>query len=146
MTIFIPQDVETKCPDNCSCYIININDPLWVKVTCSELNLTKLPDSLPPNTQVLNVSYNMVSYITAEILNVSNNTYGKLRNLLQFSKCLIIPMVSYKTAAILNVSNNAYGKLRNLLQFSTCLIMPMVSYKTAEILNLSSNMVSYAIA
>ena len=57
------QEVEKKCPDGCHCYIININDPLWVKVNCAELNLTKLPDSLPPNTQVLNVSYNMVGIL-----------------------------------------------------------------------------------
>ena len=48
----------------------------------------------------------MVSYKTAAILNVSNNAYGKLRNLLQFSTCLIMPMVSYKTAEILNLSSN----------------------------------------
>jgi hypothetical protein len=39
---------------------MNINDPLVVKVNCSNLNLTELPTILPPNTQILNVASNQV--------------------------------------------------------------------------------------
>ncbi|CAB4054655.1 unnamed protein product [Lepeophtheirus salmonis] len=48
---------------NCICLTININRPLLVKVSCVGLNLTKLPDVLPPNTSDLDVSYNKLKSI-----------------------------------------------------------------------------------
>ena len=34
---------------------------LWVEVSCSEANMSALPEILPPNTLKLNVSHNQVS-------------------------------------------------------------------------------------
>ena len=49
-----------KCPNQCRCRLSNMNIPLWVDVSCSEANMSSLPEVLPPNTQILNVSYNHV--------------------------------------------------------------------------------------
>ena len=49
-----------KCPNQCRCRLSNMNIPLWVDVSCSEANMSSLPEVLPPNTQILNVSYNRV--------------------------------------------------------------------------------------
>jgi len=52
--------MDKTCPPNCICKIININDPLIVRVNCSNANLKELPKVLPPNTQILNVAHNQV--------------------------------------------------------------------------------------
>ena len=50
-----------NCPEKCRCRIDNMNVPLWVEVSCSEANMSALPEILPPNTLKLNVSHNQVS-------------------------------------------------------------------------------------
>ena len=49
-----------KCPNLCRCQLSNMNIPLWVDVSCSEANMSSLPKILPPNTQILNVSFNHI--------------------------------------------------------------------------------------
>ena len=54
------QTMYENCPEKCRCRIDNMNVPLWVEVSCSEANMTLLPKILPPNTQILNVSFNHI--------------------------------------------------------------------------------------
>ena len=49
-----------NCPEKCRCRLDNQNIPLWVDVSCSEANLSSLPEILPPNSAYLNVSHNQV--------------------------------------------------------------------------------------
>ncbi len=79
-----------RCPNECRCSIININTPLFVKVSCQGANLTELPSQLPQNTQVLNVSNNRVRnkvLFSARIARVSHATslhhfvYSQIRSL-----------------------------------------------------------------
>ena len=55
------QTMYENCPEKCRCRIDNMNVPLWVEVSCSEANMSALPEILPPNTLKLNVSHNQVS-------------------------------------------------------------------------------------
>ena len=49
-----------NCPEKCRWRLDNQNIPLWVDVSCSEANLSSLPEILPPNSAYLNVSHNQV--------------------------------------------------------------------------------------
>lgn len=73
------EQMESQCPASCQCYIFNIKTPLWVKVDCRGSNLTRLPEFLPPNTQVLNVSNNMIKSLEPVRTNPS---YAHLRQLM----------------------------------------------------------------
>ena len=59
--LFLFQTMYENCPEKCRCRIDNMNVPLWVEVSCSEANMSALPEILPPNTLKLNVSHNQVS-------------------------------------------------------------------------------------
>ncbi|XP_040568947.1 protein singed wings 2 isoform X2 [Lepeophtheirus salmonis] len=73
------ETLRKRCPQNCICLTININRPLLVKVSCVGLNLTKLPDVLPPNTSDLDVSYNKLKSIGELRTNRDYHNLSKLR-------------------------------------------------------------------
>ena len=53
--------MEATCPTYCRCSTKVVrNEPLTVKVSCDHANLTALPQELPENTELLDVSYNKV--------------------------------------------------------------------------------------
>jgi len=54
------QTVKEKCPEKCLCRLLNVNSPLLVDVDCADRSLKALPEELPPNARVLDVSRNQV--------------------------------------------------------------------------------------
>jgi len=67
-----------NCPEKCRCRIDNMNVPLWVEVSCSEANMSALPEILPPNTLKLNVSHNQIQTLAPVR---TNRHYQHLREL-----------------------------------------------------------------
>lgn len=72
------QEVSQECPELCTCHIMGLEPRMWVKVACEHANLTKLPDRLPKNTEVLNVSGNQIQSLTPVR---DNHDYSNLRAL-----------------------------------------------------------------
>ena len=53
----------TSCPTECICHVNSSQSeisPLWTSVDCSNASLESLPDRLPENTRMLDVSHNEV--------------------------------------------------------------------------------------
>eukprot|EP00094_Tigriopus_californicus_P008966 TCALIF_08641-PA protein Name:"Similar to hfw Protein halfway (Drosophila pseudoobscura pseudoobscura)" AED:0.11 eAED:0.11 QI:0/0.85/0.87/0.87/0.42/0.62/8/66/414 len=57
--------MDRTCPSECVCEIFSIVPPFKIRVDCSNLNLTELPQVVPDNTQILNVEHNQISSLSA---------------------------------------------------------------------------------
>jgi len=78
--------VNPHCPDKCSCHFyhfaagIDISPTYTVIVNCSSQNLTTFP-SLPHQTTVLDLSHNLLSQDSYELLDVISQNYLELTGL-----------------------------------------------------------------
>jgi len=79
--------VTPHCPDKCSCHFyhfaagIKISPTYTVIVNCSSQNLTSFP-SLPQQTTVLDLSHNLLSQDSYDLLDVTNQNYLEITSLI----------------------------------------------------------------
>eukprot|EP00096_Caligus_rogercresseyi_P009563 TRINITY_DN3263_c0_g2_i3.p1 TRINITY_DN3263_c0_g2~~TRINITY_DN3263_c0_g2_i3.p1 ORF type:complete len:547 (+),score=-2.82 TRINITY_DN3263_c0_g2_i3:260-1900(+) len=116
--------LQDRCPTGCTCLIININKPLLVKVSCVGLNLTRLPDKLPPNTSDLDVSFNKLENINELRTNHNYRSLSKLRavrnKIISLSDLQGSPFMRNRPTTI-NVQNNS------ITHFDVDLLEPLLS-------------------
>ena len=79
--------VNPHCPDNCSCHFYhfaaeyNISPTYTVIVNCSYQNLNSFP-SLPQQTTVLDLSHNLLSQDSYDMLDVVSQNYLEITSLI----------------------------------------------------------------
>ena len=78
--------VTPHCPDKCSCHFYHfavgtISPTYTVIVNCSSQNLTSFP-SLPQQTTVLDLSHNLLSQDSYDMLDVVSQKYMELTSLI----------------------------------------------------------------
>lgn len=64
----LSKQIEIKCPDHCKCD----NFETLRRATCINRRLAVIESNLPPQTQLLDLSYNQIDVIPRNIFKVTN--------------------------------------------------------------------------
>ncbi|CAH1784817.1 unnamed protein product [Owenia fusiformis] len=128
LQLLVPIDAaswDTVCPDQCLCDLKKspyIGKKLLKTLDCEGKELTKLPDDIPEDTQVLLLSGNLFTTINRDLpqlrkllmIDLSNNTINKMGQHPIFEKIELLRWLNLGHNAISKLNHGGFSGLLNL--------------------------------